>query len=93
MFDIKAPLLQSSINSLVFTVKSVSNNIMNFNKIFVVVVLILAINMVQARPDIWKDLERVGQHVRDATLQILEIGQKAANVVDTFRGKEEPNDM
>ncbi|XP_034114817.2 cecropin-B-like [Drosophila albomicans] len=89
MFDIKAPLLQSSTNSLVFTVESVSNNIMNFNKIFLFVALILAISMVQARPDIWKDLERVGQHIRDATLQVLDIGQKAANVVDTFRGKEE----
>ncbi|XP_060648098.1 sarcotoxin-1C-like [Drosophila nasuta] len=66
---------------------------MNFNTIFAFVVLILAISMVQARPDIWKDLERVGQHIRDATLQVLDIGQKAANVVDTFRGKEEPNDM
>ncbi|XP_016985707.1 cecropin-2-like [Drosophila rhopaloa] len=63
---------------------------MNFYKIFVFVALILAISIGQSDAGllkkIGKKLERVAQHTRDATLQGLEIAQKAANVAATARG-------
>ncbi|EDV93166.1 cecropin-C [Drosophila grimshawi] len=63
---------------------------MNIYKVFIFVVLILAIAMGQAKADFWKRLgkriERIGQHVRDATIQVVDIAQKAADVTATVRG-------
>ncbi|XP_017845902.1 cecropin-B [Drosophila busckii] len=63
---------------------------MNFNKIFVFVALILAISMGQSNAG-WlkkfgKKLERIGQHTRDASIQVIGIAQQAANVAATARG-------
>ncbi|XP_030559338.1 cecropin-C-like [Drosophila novamexicana] len=63
---------------------------MNFYKIFIFVVLLLAICMGQAKADFWKRLgkriERIGQNVRDATIQVVDIAERAANVAATARG-------
>ncbi|XP_034488890.1 cecropin-C-like [Drosophila innubila] len=63
---------------------------MNFNKIFILVALILAISMGQSEAGLLKKLgkriERIGQHTRDATIQTLGIAQQAANVAATVRG-------
>ncbi|XP_023176553.1 cecropin-C-like [Drosophila hydei] len=63
---------------------------MNFHKIFIFALLIFAICMGQAKADFWKRLgkriERIGQHVRDATIQVVDIAQSAANVAATARG-------
>ncbi|BFF90081.1 cecropin-C [Drosophila madeirensis] len=63
---------------------------MNFYKIFVFVALILAISVGQSEAGwlkkLGKRLERVGQHTRDATIQVVGIAQQAANVAATARG-------
>ncbi|EDV44117.1 uncharacterized protein Dana_GF18829 [Drosophila ananassae] len=63
---------------------------MNFNLIFVLVALIMAISLGQSEAGwlkkIGKKIERVGQHTRDATIQTLGIAQQAANVAATARG-------
>ncbi|XP_034488885.1 cecropin-B-like [Drosophila innubila] len=58
---------------------------MNFKKIFLFIGLILAISIGHTKADFWKDLERVGQHVRDATNQVLDIAQKGADVAEKFK--------
>ncbi|KAH8281029.1 hypothetical protein KR054_007250 [Drosophila jambulina] len=63
---------------------------MNFNKIFVFVALILAISLGQSEAGwlkkLGKRIERIGQHTRDASIQVLGIAQQAANVAATARG-------
>ncbi|XP_017058123.1 sarcotoxin-1C [Drosophila ficusphila] len=62
---------------------------MNFNKIFVFVVLILAISLGSEAGwlrKLGKKIERIGQHTRDATIQVIGIAQQAANVAATARG-------
>ncbi|KAH8246955.1 hypothetical protein KR032_005044 [Drosophila birchii] len=63
---------------------------MNFNKIFVFVALILAISLGQSEAGwlrkLGKRIERIGQHTRDATIQVIGIAQQAANVAATARG-------
>ncbi|XP_002136942.1 cecropin-C-like [Drosophila miranda] len=63
---------------------------MNFYKIFIFVALILAISVGQSEAGwlkkLGKRLERVGQHTRDATIQVVGIAQQAANVAATARG-------
>ncbi|XP_017131036.1 cecropin-C [Drosophila elegans] len=63
---------------------------MNFNKIFVFVALILAITLGHSEAGwlkkLGKRLERIGQHTRDATIQVVGIAQQAANVAATARG-------
>ncbi|XP_017091665.2 cecropin-C [Drosophila bipectinata] len=63
---------------------------MNFNKIFVFVALILAISLGQTNAGwlkkLGKRIERIGQHTRDATIQVLGIAQQAATVAATARG-------
>ncbi|EDV53089.1 cecropin-B [Drosophila erecta] len=63
---------------------------MNFNKIFVFVALILAISLGNSEAGwlrkLGKKIERIGQHTRDATIQVLGIAQQAANVAATARG-------
>ncbi|EDW99084.1 cecropin-B [Drosophila yakuba] len=63
---------------------------MNFNKIFVFVALILAISLGSSEAGwlrkLGKKIERIGQHTRDATIQVLGIAQQAANVAATARG-------
>ncbi|KAH8409682.1 hypothetical protein KR222_001598, partial [Zaprionus bogoriensis] len=62
---------------------------MNFSKIFACVALVLALSLGQANADFWsrlgKGIERVGQNVRDATIQTLGIAQQAADVAATAR--------
>ncbi|XP_023305702.1 sarcotoxin-1B [Lucilia cuprina] len=63
---------------------------MNFNKVFIFVALILAVFAGQSQAGwlkkIGKKIERVGQHTRDATIQVLGVAQQAANVAATARG-------
>nr|AAB82496.1 cecropin B [Drosophila melanogaster]AAB82498.1 cecropin B [Drosophila melanogaster]AAB82499.1 cecropin B [Drosophila melanogaster]AAB82500.1 cecropin B [Drosophila melanogaster]AAB82501.1 cecropin B [Drosophila melanogaster] len=63
---------------------------MNFNKIFVFVALILAISLGNSEAGwlrkLGKKIERIGQHTRDASIQVLGIAQQAANVAGTARG-------
>ncbi|KAH8382840.1 hypothetical protein KR009_005518 [Drosophila setifemur] len=63
---------------------------MNFTKIFVFVALILAISLGQSEAGwlkkLGKRIERIGQHTRDATIQVVGIAQQAANVAATARG-------
>ncbi|XP_034663231.1 cecropin-C-like [Drosophila subobscura] len=63
---------------------------MNFYKIFVFVALFLAISVGRSEAGwlkkLGKRLERVGQHTRDATIQVVGIAQQAANVAATARG-------
>nr|QQV39149.1 cecropin A-like 8 [Musca domestica] len=64
---------------------------MNFNKLFAVVVLVLAVCLGQSEAG-WlggfgKRIERVGQHTRDATIQVIGVAQQAANVAATLKGK------
>ncbi|EDW53499.1 cecropin-B [Drosophila sechellia] len=63
---------------------------MNFNKIFVFVALILAISLGNTEAGwlrkLGKKIERIGQHTRDASIQVLGIAQQAANVAATARG-------
>nr|NP_524590.1 cecropin B [Drosophila melanogaster]P14956.1 RecName: Full=Cecropin-B; Flags: Precursor [Drosophila melanogaster]AAB82503.1 cecropin B [Drosophila mauritiana]AAB82491.1 cecropin B [Drosophila melanogaster]AAB82492.1 cecropin B [Drosophila melanogaster]AAB82494.1 cecropin B [Drosophila melanogaster]AAB82497.1 cecropin B [Drosophila melanogaster] len=63
---------------------------MNFNKIFVFVALILAISLGNSEAGwlrkLGKKIERIGQHTRDASIQVLGIAQQAANVAATARG-------
>nr|P08376.2 RecName: Full=Sarcotoxin-1B; AltName: Full=Sarcotoxin IB; Flags: Precursor [Sarcophaga peregrina]CAB57824.1 sacrotoxin IB [Sarcophaga peregrina] len=63
---------------------------MNFNKVFIFVALILAVFAGQSQAGwlkkIGKKIERVGQHTRDATIQVIGVAQQAANVAATARG-------
>nr|AAB82493.1 cecropin B [Drosophila melanogaster]BAA28735.1 cecropin B [Drosophila melanogaster]CAA76453.1 cecropin B [Drosophila melanogaster]CAA76481.1 cecropin B [Drosophila melanogaster] len=63
---------------------------MNFNKIFVFLALILAISLGNSEAGwlrkLGKKIERIGQHTRDASIQVLGIAQQAANVAATARG-------
>nr|BAA28722.1 cecropin B [Drosophila melanogaster] len=63
---------------------------MNFNKIFVFVALILAISLGNSEAGwlrkLGKKIERIGQHTRDASIQVLGIAQQVANVAATARG-------
>ncbi|XP_017008681.1 cecropin-B [Drosophila takahashii] len=63
---------------------------MNFNKIFVFVAVILAISLGNSEAGwlrkLGKKIERIGQHTRDATIQVIGIAQQAANVAATARG-------
>nr|AAB82502.1 cecropin B [Drosophila melanogaster] len=63
---------------------------MNFNKIFVFVALILAISLGNSEAGwlrkLGKKIERIGQHTRDVSIQVLGIAQQAANVAGTARG-------
>ncbi|XP_067619737.1 cecropin-1-like [Eurosta solidaginis] len=63
---------------------------MNFNQVFILLAVVLAIFAGQTQAGwlkkIGKKIERVGQHTRDATIQGLGIAQQAANVADTARG-------
>nr|CAA76459.1 cecropin B [Drosophila melanogaster] len=63
---------------------------MNFNKIFVFVALILVISLGNSEAGwlrkLGKKIERIGQHTRDASIQVLGIAQQAANVAATARG-------
>nr|AAB82495.1 cecropin B [Drosophila melanogaster] len=63
---------------------------MNFNKIFVFVAIILAISLGNSEAGwlrkLGKKIERIGQHTRDASIQVLGIAQQAANVAATARG-------
>nr|P81686.1 RecName: Full=Cecropin-B; Flags: Precursor [Drosophila mauritiana]CAA76492.1 cecropin B [Drosophila mauritiana] len=63
---------------------------MNFNKIFVFMALILAISLGNTEAGwlrkLGKKIERIGQHTRDASIQVLGIAQQAANVAATARG-------
>ncbi|KAI8119611.1 Sarcotoxin-1B [Lucilia cuprina] len=65
------------------------NKTMNFNKVFIFVALILAVFAGQSQAGwlkkIGKKIERVGQHTRDATIQVLGVAQQAANVAATAR--------
>ncbi|TMW52741.1 hypothetical protein DOY81_002191, partial [Sarcophaga bullata] len=62
---------------------------MNFNKVFIFVALILAVFAGQSQAGwlkkIGKKIERVGQHTRDATIQVIGVAQQAANVAATAR--------
>ncbi|XP_013106070.2 sarcotoxin-1C [Stomoxys calcitrans] len=64
---------------------------MQFNKLFIVVALIMAVFMGQGQAGwlkkVGKKIERVGQHTRDATIQTLGVAQQAANVAATLKGK------
>ncbi|XP_005179718.1 sarcotoxin-1D [Musca domestica] len=64
---------------------------MNFNKLFAVVLLVLAVCLGQSEAgwlrDFGKRIERVGQHTRDATIQVIGVAQQAANVAATLKGK------
>uniref|UniRef100_A0A905ST52 Cecropin n=2 Tax=Stomoxys calcitrans TaxID=35570 RepID=A0A905ST52_STOCA len=59
-------------------------------KVLLFVAFVLAIFVTQGEAgwlrDFGKKIERVGQHTRDATLQVIDIAQKAANVAETFKG-------
>ncbi|XP_067619736.1 cecropin-1 [Eurosta solidaginis] len=63
---------------------------MNFNKVFFLLAVVLAIFAGQTEAGwlkkIGKKIERVGQHTRDATIQGLGVAQQAANVAATARG-------
>ncbi|XP_037707312.1 sarcotoxin-1C-like [Drosophila subpulchrella] len=56
---------------------------MNFNKIFVLVALILVINLESFKADwlkkLGKKIKRIGQHTADATIQVIGIARQAAN--------------
>ncbi|XP_049306423.1 cecropin-1 [Bactrocera dorsalis] len=63
---------------------------MNFNKIFVLLAVFIAIFAGQTEAGwlkkIGKKIERVGQHTRDATIQTIAVAQQAANVAATLKG-------
>ncbi|KAH8278568.1 hypothetical protein KR018_005324 [Drosophila ironensis] len=63
---------------------------MNFKTIFVFIALILLISVGQSEAGwlrkLGKKIERIGQHTRDASIQVLGIAQQAANVAATARG-------
>ncbi|CAD6992222.1 cecropin-1 [Ceratitis capitata] len=63
---------------------------MNFNKVFILVAIVIAIFAGQTEAGwlkkIGKKIERVGQHTRDATIQTIAVAQQAANVAATARG-------
>ncbi|XP_073816875.1 sarcotoxin-1B [Musca autumnalis] len=64
---------------------------MNFNKLFVFVAFVLAVFVGHSEAGwlkkIGKKIERVGQHTRDATIQVIGVAQQAANVAATLKGK------
>ncbi|XP_036224276.2 cecropin-2 [Bactrocera oleae] len=63
---------------------------MNFNKIFVLLAVFIAVFAGQAEADWWKRIgkriERIGQQTRDATIQVIGVAQQAANVAATLKG-------
>uniref|UniRef100_A0A1A9VPX2 Uncharacterized protein n=1 Tax=Glossina austeni TaxID=7395 RepID=A0A1A9VPX2_GLOAU len=62
---------------------------MNFSKLFVLVVLLLALSMGQSEAGflkkIGKKIERAGRRVRDGTVKGLAVAQQAANVAATVQ--------
>ncbi|XP_055379412.1 cecropin-like peptide 1 [Condylostylus longicornis] len=60
---------------------------MNFSKIFVFALIVLMAVVGQSQAGWWekifKPVEKLGQRVRDATIQTIGIAQQAANVVAT----------
>ncbi|XP_073820205.1 sarcotoxin-1B-like [Musca autumnalis] len=64
---------------------------MNFNKLFVFVAIVLTVFVGCSEAGwlkkIGKKIERVGQHTRDATIQVIGVAQQAANVAATLKGK------
>ncbi|CAD7090896.1 unnamed protein product [Hermetia illucens] len=63
---------------------------MNFTKLFVVFTILIVAFAGQSEAGWWKrvfkPVERLGQRVRDAGIQGLEIAQQGANVLATVRG-------
>ncbi|XP_026836595.1 sarcotoxin-1B-like [Drosophila erecta] len=63
---------------------------MNFRHIFFFVFIILAVNLQQSQASWLTDLkeksEQTFQYVKNAALEVIEVGQKAADVAATARG-------
>ncbi|XP_055379268.1 sarcotoxin-1B-like [Condylostylus longicornis] len=63
---------------------------MNFSKVFVFTLVVLMAVFGQSQAGWWKKtfkpVEKLGQRVRDATIQTIGIAQAAANVAATARG-------
>ncbi|XP_075150420.1 sarcotoxin-1B-like [Haematobia irritans] len=63
---------------------------MNFKKIFIFLAIVLTVFVVQGEAGLLrkidKKIERIGQHTRDASIKIIDIAQKAANVLATIFG-------
>ncbi|CAD7090894.1 unnamed protein product [Hermetia illucens] len=84
--------LESSSSSSQSIQQSIYNpiNRMNFTKLFVVFAVVLIAFSGQSEAGWWKrvfkPVERLGQRVRDAGIQGLEIAQQGANVLATVRG-------
>ncbi|KRK04647.1 cecropin-B isoform X1 [Drosophila yakuba] len=69
---------------------------MNFRHIFGFVLIILAINLQQSQAswlrdrasDLKKKTEQTFKYIKNAALEVIEVGQKAADVAATARGQK-----